>query len=114
MVLYSYAAHLRKNTYHQLPLTERAHATRERIVASRAPTTTVIIAEEVTDELAAAEAEHHAENGGPPPMPRRSSETVTHSRPAGPPRAATAPAKVNGREGKPNIEAVEDESFSWD
>lgn len=128
MVLYSYAAHLRKSTYHQLPLTERAHATRERIVASRAAITPIVVVDSEQDELAAAEAEAAAEFGANGANGGRSNSAIPpqraqspHNRPPGPPRAVSAPAvppnssgREGGRDAKPKIEAVEEEHFSWD
>lgn len=111
MVLYSYAAHLRKSTYHQLPLTERAHANRERIAASRAPVAPVVVVDSVQDELAAAEAEINASDDAGPSVSSPPRRTPSPRRPAGSPGPGAA---ANGRPGKAKIETVDDENFSWD
>jgi hypothetical protein len=96
MVLYSYAAHLRHNSYHSLPLTKDAHAARDAIIASRSQNATPV--EE--DEVALAEAEiarDRARENGPSRSPRTSPS-------AGP---ATLPRTDKGKR------ASEDD-FSWD
>lgn len=100
MVLYSYAAHLRQNTYHSLPLTADAHAARDAIAASRSQNATPI--EE--DEVALAEAEiardraatANGRRSPPTRSPRASPETS-----AGP-----LPGSKKGR--------TSDDDFSWD
>lgn len=107
MVLYSYAAHLRQNTYHSLPLTADAHAARDAIVASRSQNATPI--EE--DELALAEADIERDrasqaaiaNGG-----RRSPPTRTSPKTSSP--QADSAALPTGAKAKRTSE----DDFSWD
>ncbi|BEI89107.1 uncharacterized protein CcaverHIS019_0204690 [Cutaneotrichosporon cavernicola] len=107
MVLYSYAAHLRTNTYHSLPLTKGAHAARDAITASRSQN--VIPIEE--DEVALAEAEiardRARENGhlSHSQSPSRSPRTSPDKSMAGLPRT--------DKDNDQSKRASEDD-FSWD
>lgn len=82
MVLYSYAAHLRQNTYHSLPLTKDTHAARDAIIATRSQNVTPVQEE---DEVALAEAEiardHAREQNGPrsPTRPLRTSPNASNT-----------------------------------
>ncbi|CAK9786177.1 DUF1753-domain-containing protein [Cutaneotrichosporon oleaginosum] len=95
MALYSYAAHLRQNTYHSLPLTKDAHAARDAIIASRSQNASPV--EE--DELALAEAEiarDRARENGPARSPRTSPAV----------EASALPRTDKGKRAS--------EDFSWD
>lgn len=98
--MYSYAAHLRSGTYHQLPLTTHANQVTQ-IEARRASLAATALDEEIEMERALADVER-IERGA------RASEEAVSASPRSSPRAAG-----NGTAGKPGKSRDSDE-FSWD
>lgn len=98
-LMYSYAAHLRSGTYHQLPLTTHANQVTQ-IEARRASLAATVLDEEIEMERALADVER-IERGA------RASEEAVGSSPRSSPRAAG-----NGTAGKGK--SRDSDEFSWD
>lgn len=101
--MYSYAAHLRSGTYHQLPLTTHANQVTQ-IEARRASLAASALDEEIEMERALADVER-IERGA-----RASEEAVGASTS---PRTSPRMTTGNGSAGRPNKSRDSDE-FSWD